>query len=292
MGRHLAKGLAVVAVGIGALGICYIGYRADKTHQYEQRVQYANSTIAKSQEQLATLTKTIDSFYQEGQSIFLRENLTESELAAVRGKLESVKVDAEEYHIQAEDLTDDAGGIQETKDALVKKVNLVNDKLTIQEKTNNLFENPVSSWQKPVNDVVIKKDISDESIGEIRETLKLSTLADQWQKNITEYLDFANAQLTRIKNIEATIDSLLKNGQITDKANYESYIALAESIGQVRNLTYKESFIASLNTISEQLGYGTLSPGDSGESGNESSDEGNSHEEAFTEEYAESDDEQ
>ena len=122
MGRPLAKGLAVVAVGIGALGICYIGYRADKTHQYEQRVQYANSTIAKSQEQLATLTKTVDSFYQEGQSIFLRENLTESELAAVRGKLESVKVDAEEYHIQAEDLTDDAGGIQETKDTLVKKL--------------------------------------------------------------------------------------------------------------------------------------------------------------------------
>lgn len=50
MGRPLAKGLAVVAVGTGALGICYIGYRADKTHQYEQRVQYANSTIAKSQE--------------------------------------------------------------------------------------------------------------------------------------------------------------------------------------------------------------------------------------------------
>lgn len=86
----------------------------------------------------------------------MRENLTESELAAVRGKLESVKVDAEEYHIQAEDLTDDAGDSRDQRRPC-EKVNLVNDKLTIQEKTNNLFENPVSSWQKPVNDVVIKK---------------------------------------------------------------------------------------------------------------------------------------
>lgn len=70
MGRPLAKSLAVVAVGIGALGICYIGYRADKTHQYEQRVQYANSTIAKSQEQLVTLTKTLIRFIKKVNQFF------------------------------------------------------------------------------------------------------------------------------------------------------------------------------------------------------------------------------
>lgn len=287
MGRPLAKGLAVVAVGIGALGISYIGYRTDKTHQYEQRVQYANSTIAKEQEQLADITKTIDSFYQEGQAVFLRDDLEETELAAVRGKLESVKVTAEAFQVQADDLDKEAETIQETKETLMKKIDLTEDKLAIQEKTNSLFESTVKSWQEPVNDVVIKAETSDETIGEIREDLKLMMLDDPWQKNITEYLDFANAQLTRIKDIQTTIDSLLKDGQITDQANYESFIALAESISQVRNTVKKAEFTSSLNTISEQLGYGSVSSNDS-ESEETSSDEGYD-EDTATEEYAEDD---
>lgn len=287
MGRPLAKGLAVVAVGIGALGICYIGYRTDKTHQYEQRVQYANSTIAKEQEQLADITKTIDSFYQEGQAVFLRDDLEETELAAVRGKLESVKVTAETFQVQADDLDKEAETIQETKETLMKKIDLTEDKLAIQEKTNSLFESAVKSWQDPVNDVVIKAETSDETIGEIREDLKLMMLDDPWQKSVTEYLDFANAQLTRIKDIQTTIDSLLKDGQITDQANYESFIALAESISQVRNTVKKAEFTSSLNTISEQLGYGSVSSNDS-ESEETSSDEGYD-EDTATEEYAEDD---
>lgn len=287
MGRPLAKGLAVVAVGIGALGISYIGYRTDKTHQYEQRVQYANSTIAKEQEQLADITKTIDSFYQEGQVVFLRDDLEETELAAVRGKLESVKVTAEAFQVQADDLDKEAETIQETKETLMKKIDLTEDKLAIQEKTNSLFESTVKSWQDPVNDVVIKAETSDETIGEIREDLKLMMLDDPWQKSVTEYLDFANAQLTRIKDIQTTIDSLLKDGQITDQANYESFIALAESISQVRNTVKKAEFTSSLNTISEQLGYGSLSSNDS-ESEETSSDEGYD-EDTATEEYAEDD---
>ena len=287
MGRPLAKGLAVVAVGIGALGISYIGYRTDKTHQYEQRVQYANSTIAKEQEQLADITKTIDSFYQEGQAVFLRDDLEETELAAVRGKLESVKVTAEAFQVQADDLDKEAETIQETKETLMKKIDLTEDKLAIQEKTNSLFESTVKSWQDPVNDVVIKAETSDETIGEIREDLKLMMLDDPWQKSVTEYLDFANAQLTRIKDIQTTIDSLLKDGQITDQANYESFIALAESISQVRNTVKKAEFTSSLNTISEQLGYGSVSSNDN-ESEEISSDEGYD-EDTATEEYAEDD---
>lgn len=287
MGRPLAKGLAVVAVGIGALGICYIGYRTDKTHQYEQRVQYANSTIAKEQKQLADITKTIDSFYQEGQVVFLRDDLEETELAAVRGKLESVKVTAEAFQVQADDLDKEAETIQETKETLMKKIDLTEDKLAIQEKTNSLFESTVKSWQDPVNDVVIKAETSDETIGEIREDLKLMMLDDPWQKSVTEYLDFANAQLTRIKDIQTTIDSLLKDGQITDQANYESFIALAESISQVRNTVKKAEFTSSLNTISEQLGYGSVSSNDN-ESEEISSDEGYD-EDTATEEYAEDD---
>lgn len=288
MGRPLLKGLAVMAVGIGAIAICYMGYQANASHQYEQRVQYANKAIENGQEKLDAIDKTIGLFYVGDQQVFLREDLEDGELTSERGKLEAVKVDAEEYNIQTKDLASDTKKIQETKAALTKKIALVEDKLAVQNKTNELFEKSVSSWQEPVNDVVIKEDLTDEAIGNIREDLKLMMIDDQWQKNITDYLDFADAQLTRIKDIEKSIGEMLKNGQITENATYDSYLSLADSISQVRNETKKDDFTKSLNTISEQLGYGGVSSDDSGAS--DSSDtyleeDTGYDEEAYTEGY-------
>lgn len=288
MGRPLLKGLAVMAVGIGAIAICYMGYQANASHQYEQRVQYANKAIENGQEKLAAIDKTIGLFYVDDQQVFLREDLEDGELTSERGKLEAVKVDAEEYNIQTKDLASDTKKIQETKAALTKKIALVEDKLAVQNKTNELFEKSVSSWQEPVNDVVIKEDLTDEAIGDIREDLKLLMIDDQWQKNITDYLDFADAQLTRIKDIEKSIGEMLKDGQITENATYESYLSLADSISQVRNETKKADFTKSLNTISEQLGYGGVSSDDGGASDSSdtySEEDTGYDEEAYTEDY-------
>lgn len=288
MGRPLLKGLAVMAVGIGAIAICYMGYQANASHQYEQRVQYANKAIENGQEKLAAIDKTIGLFYVDDQQVFLREDLEDGELTSERGKLEAVKVDAEEYNIQTKDLASDTKKIQETKAALTKKIALVEDKLAVQNKTNELFEKSVSSWQEPVNDVVIKEDLTDEAIGNIREDLKLLMIDDQWQKNITDYLDFADAQLTRIKDIEKSIGEMLKDGQITENATYESYLSLADSISQVRNETKKADFTKSLNTISEQLGYGGVSSDDGGASDSSdtySEEDTGYDEEAYTEDY-------
>lgn len=288
MGRPLLKGLAVMAVGIGAIAICYMGYQANASHQYEQRVQYANKAIENGQEKLDAIDKTIGLFYVGDQQVFLREDLEDGELTSERGKLEAVKVNAEEYNIQTKDLASDTKKIQETKAALTKKIALVEDKLAVQNKTNELFEKSVSSWQEPVNDVVIKEDLTDEAIGNIREDLKLLMIDDQWQKNITDYLDFADAQLTRIKDIEKSIGEMLKNGQITENATYDSYLSLADSISQVRNESKKADFTKSLNTISEQLGYGGVSSDDSGTSDSSdtySEEDTGYDEEAYTEDY-------
>ncbi|MFZ8764724.1 hypothetical protein [Enterococcus diestrammenae] len=288
MGRPLLKGLAVTAVGIGAIVICYMGYQANASHQYEQRVQYANKAIENGQEKLAAIDKTIGLFYVDDQQVFLREDLEDGELTSERGKLEAVKVDAEEYNIQTKDLASDTKKIQETKAALTKKIALVEDKLAVQNKTNELFEKSVSSWQEPVNDVVIKEDLTDEAIGNIREDLKLMMIDDQWKKNITDYLDFADAQLTRIKDIEKSIGEMLKDGQITENATYESYLSLADSISQVRNESKKADFTKSLNTISEQLGYGGVSSDDGGASDSSdtySEEDTGYDEEAYTEDY-------
>ena len=46
MGKPLLKTLTVVAVGVGAIAICLVGYRQNNQRQYQQRVEYAQTAIA------------------------------------------------------------------------------------------------------------------------------------------------------------------------------------------------------------------------------------------------------
>lgn len=256
MGKQLVKGLAIAVVGIGAIAVCYGGYKVNGERQYEQRVQYANKAIDKSQSELAALTETVNQFYEDKASGFLRGDLLDSEIAAARTKLDGIKANAQEYGIQSTDLKGEAATIATSKKQLAAELDQVQDRQSIQNQTNNLFENPVSSWKEAVNDVIIKEDTGDDAIGQIRESLKLSKIDDTWSTVVQGYLDFANAQVTRVKEIQTSLASMLKDGQITEAATYESYLNLTASISEVRNTALKDKFTADLTTIGNQLNAG------------------------------------
>ena len=253
MQKQLVKGIAIAVVAAGAIGVCYGGYKVNGQRQYEQRVEYANKAIDKSQSELAAIAETINQFYEDEGKAFLRGDLLDSDIAAARTKLDSVKANAEEYGIQSDDLKDGANAIIEKKKQLTEELDKAQDKQLIQTQTNNLFENPVSSWKQAVNDVVIKEDTRDDALGQVRESLKLSKIEDGWSAVVLEYLDFANAQVARVNEIEASIQSMLQEGKVTEAATYEGYLNLANSISKVRNQTLKDKFTTDLTTIGNQL---------------------------------------
>ena len=59
MQKQLVKGIAIAVVAAGAIGVCYGGYKVNGQRQYEQRVEYANKAIDKSQSELAAIAETI-----------------------------------------------------------------------------------------------------------------------------------------------------------------------------------------------------------------------------------------
>lgn len=253
MQKQLVKGIAIAVVAAGAIGVCYGGYKVNGQRQYEQRVEYANKAIDKSQSELAAIAETINQFYEDEGKAFLRGDLLDSDIVAARTKLDSVKANAEEYGIQSDDLKDGANAIIEKKKQLTEELDKAQDKQLIQTQTNNLFENPVSSWKQAVNDVVIKEDTRDDALGQVRESLKLSKIEDGWSAVVLEYLDFANAQVARVNEIETSVQSMLQEGKVTEAATYEGYLNLANSISQVRNQALKDKFTTDLTTIGNQL---------------------------------------
>lgn len=130
-------------------------------------------------------------------------------------------------------------------------------KFRIQKDVNDLFTKPVSNWQTAKNDVIIKEKLSETTIGDVREQVKMAA-ESKWTELVDQYLTYAKAQVDRAAEIQKELDGMLKDGKVTEKATYEAYLNLVNSIAQVRNETLKEKFEKSATTISEQIGMGTV----------------------------------
>lgn len=254
MGKPVLKTLAVLAAGAGALTVCFVGYKANTNKQYEQRVQYAKTALDKDQTELSAIEQSIKAFYKDDKQVFLKNDIKDTDLSQTGAKLDSLKVSAEEFSIAEKDLPKSAGTINQEKERLNHLMDDAEIKYKIQQSVNALFEQPVKTWDKATNDVIIKEKLKETEMGEIRERVSLMDKEDGWTKVVKEYLDFATAQLKRANTIQASIDKMLKNGEITKSATYESYLSLVDSISQVRNAKLKENFTKSAQAISKQLG--------------------------------------
>ena len=261
MGNPLIKTIAVAAVGVGAVAICFVGYRENNNKQYQQKVSYAETAVEKDQERLKEVDSDLTSLYSNKDKVFLKKDLKDAELTQVGAKLDGVKVSADDFGIEETDVPKNMKPIAKEKETLNKQMSDAESKFAIQNNVNDLFEKPVTDWQKAQNNVVIKAKVKDTDVGAVRERLGFVQESD-WTKLVKEYLSYADAQIKRVTSINKSLDSMLKDGKVTDNATYEKYLSLVNSISQVRNKTLKAEFTEQADKISTQLGLGKTDYGE------------------------------
>lgn len=255
MGKPLVKVAAVVIGGVAAITVCFVGYKVNINRQYEQRVNYTETAVLKEKSSLKEIKEEIASLYSDGTHTFLKNDLQEEAVNKVETKLAAIKVSAAEFGINEEDLPENIKEVKAEKDSLDKRMDDADLKFYIQKSVNELFTQPVSDWQAAQNDVIINDQVSETTIGDIRDRLKM--IADSnWKNLINQYLDYATAQVKRATDIQETLDKLLKDGKVASSATYEIYLNLVDSIAQVRNETLKKSFEEAAATIGNQIGVG------------------------------------
>lgn len=280
MGNPLIKTIAVAAVGIGAVAICFVGYRENNNKQYQQKVSYAETAVKKDELSIKEVNEAITKLYTNQDKVFLKKDLTEAELTQTGAKLDGVKVSAEDFGIEDKDMPKNMKNIAKEKETLNKQMADAETKFAIQNSVNALFEKPVSDWQKAKNDVTIKTKLEDTDVGAIRERLSFVDESD-WTKLVKTYLSYADAQLKRVAEINQSLNSMLKDGKVTNAATYEKYLSLVESISQVRNQNLKADFTEKADTISNQLGLRANNSSDYSTS-NDSTDYGTETQDANT----------
>ena len=254
MGKPLLKTLTVVAVGVGSVAICLVGYRQNNQRQYQQRVEYAQTAIASETDSIASLKKEVASLYLNEDRTFLKAGITADDISQLVGKLSMIKVSGEEYGIEENALPADAKEIQKQKQAIDDELKDIEAKQKIQEATDKLFTKGVSNWQKAENDVIIKKDLKETDVGSIRENLNFFE-DDKWTALVKEYLGFADAQLDRVTKLQKEFDRMLKDDKVTDAVTYENYLSAVDSISKIRNKDLKEKYTKLAATVASQMGY-------------------------------------
>lgn len=254
MGKPLLKTLTVVAVGVGAVAICLVGYRQNNQRQYQQRVEYAQTAIASETDSIASLKKEVASLYLNEDQTFLKAGISADDISQLVGKLAMIKVSGEEYGIEEDALPAEAKEIQKQKKAIDDELKDIEAKQKIQEATDKLFTKGVSNWQKAENDVIIKKDLKETDVGSIRENLNFFE-EDKWTALVKEYLGFADAQLDRVTKLQKEFDRMLKDDKVTDAVTYENYLSAVDSISKIRNKDLKEKYTKLAETVASQMGY-------------------------------------
>ncbi|WP_195452452.1 hypothetical protein [Enterococcus gallinarum] len=254
MGKPLLKTLTVVAVGVGAIAICLVGYRQNNQRQYQQRVEYAQTAIASETDGIASLKKEVASLYLNEDHTFLKAGISADDISQLVGKLAMIKVSGEEYGIEEDALPAEAKEIQKQKQAIDDELKDIEAKQKIQEATDKLFTKGVSNWQKAENDVIIKKDLKETDVGSIRENLNFFE-EDKWTALVKEYLGFADAQLDRVTKLQKEFDRMLKDDKVTDAVTYENYLSAVDSISKIRNKDLKEKYTKLAETVASQMGY-------------------------------------
>ncbi|MFC4697735.1 hypothetical protein [Enterococcus aquimarinus] len=248
------KGVSVFIVALIAIGVNVLGYMRTKESQEAQRIEQAVNTIHSQQKQLESVRLAIEEAYVDETQDLLQPTLTVTQVTTIENQLERLKVSAADFSLNASDLPSNAENLSQEKTELQAQLLLIREKIDVQTSLTNLFTNDTINLEVATNDVVIRQDVTLDEITKIRDAVK-DLPGEQWATLMNDYLDYAEAQVSRSNALTKSFDEMLQDGIVTEAATYERYLNAVDSVAQVRNPELKEQFQTQLSQISEQMGY-------------------------------------
>lgn len=255
--KKVGKGLGVLTIAILAIGINVVGFKRTKENQQLQQVDQIAESIVSQKKQLTTLEEMIDKAYIDEKKEFLEPTLTKETVDKIENNLARMKVSAEDFDVHAKALPDEVSTFAKKKEDLQIEFNGIKKQFNLQSEILALFTNDTIDWQTVTNDVVLTTDVTEKQLNDLKDKLQAIEIPD-WRANAEEYVSFAQAQFNRIQELNANFDEMLDNDTITESATYDRYYSVSESIAQVRNPEIKAQFLEQLDSVSQQLGMGSV----------------------------------
>ncbi len=250
MNKPFLKGIGVLIIAAIAVAVCFLGYKFNNERQYQQRVAYAETAVTNEKVKLEQLQKTIAALYTNDKNIFIKKEATTAKVTKIRSELEAIRTSATDFGIREDSLPAGAQELDKEKADLVAKLTEAADKLRIQDQTNRLFTEKIKDWQKYQDDLIIRDNLKEKEVTEIRG--KLSSFSDDaWRKVAANYLKDAAEQAKIANELQATLDKLLKKGAVV---TYDDYLNVLNEIEKIRNQKLKDKFYKLSDEVAIAVG--------------------------------------
>lgn len=251
------KSLVTVAIGLGAIGICLVGYYINNQRQHQQRIDYAEISIPIQKDNVESLSKEIDKLYDTQKRIFLSPEITAETLSSLSSKLSSIKISADDYDIKESELPKEAATVQEKKEAAKAQLVDAESKLKIQTAINGLFTKNVTNWQQAEDDVIIKDQLTSEAVAHVRENM--SFFEDTpWKTVVIQYLSFADSQIAQVTQLDQLFNTMMTDGQVSDTSTYNQYLTALSQIQEIRNEKLRATYATKAQTIAQKMNYSNI----------------------------------
>ena len=251
--KRIMKSLGLIVVAGLAIGINVVGYQKSRQDQYDQRVAQAMSSIKNQAEQIDKIQTSLNATLLSANTAFLRPDLTLEELDKIETEINQLKVSAADFSVEVNDLPKESLTFATKKDDLKNQHQVLVSKLRIEEAIRTFFEAETLDWQTVETNAAINDTVTLEQLKEVQEDVTRIP-EDQWQQNLTSYLDLAQEQLEEVANVQAFIDTLFVDGQVTDAATYGNYLELDYQVNQIASNSWRAQLKQAVDEIATQIG--------------------------------------
>lgn len=245
---RLKKGsIITTAILIGILIIGGMVYAVVQNNQYQEALKNATNQIKIEQDTLDALYERLEGY--ELDNGYLSEELTADVLAEVENSLNSVKDSYIDFHIEKDDLKDEIKVIKLDKKELEQKLAVLNSKLELQDKVNNLFEGAVlvgsKATEQPITDKVTKKEVEQiktEDLTKVEE-------ASKWKDSLESTLKDATSQLDQIELANKKVDAVHKDDKVVKGVSRDAYTEAKTEVDKVKNESIKKGLATRLTSV-------------------------------------------
>lgn len=243
------KRICVAVVAIAAVTICIIGYQVTSSKQYHQRVVYAKVSVNQDSKKMDALEDQVNDFYSDNQKKqFVKQNVRGNDLVKIESEINEIKVTADDFNVKKSALPKKTKKLTLRKNKLVKKIDDVSIKLSLQNKINLLFTKNISNWQKFDDSMVIKDDLSVDQLNNIFDEIDYFPKSD-WKSIMQKYGELASNQFKLVEKVKKSIKKYRK-----ETITYDQFLKIKYQIDQIGNEKIRDSFKKDMDSFAERVG--------------------------------------
>lgn len=224
------QSMFIAAFLIGMLAIGGTVYGVASHYKYQNKLNHAKQEITETEQELNRLKTKLEQMVDANG--FFTENLSKSEILAIKKQLHAIKDSQSDYELKKQDLKNEIRVIKINKQEMLKAVNKLERKMITQDEVNALFISD-AIISNEVQEHAIRADLTKDAIKAVDlNKVKENT---EWYQTMKSLIKDANEQIDTIQAAEKAVERLIQGDKVKEEATLKEYDNIMKVVKKIKN---------------------------------------------------------